>query len=227
MSIPLLRALINRWGSSQPAERANAQSYLIELCHALEVEPPRPAGQGYEFEFPVKVVARDGTEQLAACGVLKDLHDELDTLVAQAYGWPWPMEKEEILERLVVLHDERVAEEQAGRVRWLRPDYQIPRFGTDLPAGGELGLPEAHAPESAPAPAPAPWPVTAIEQLGAVKSLFATRVLGSADVIGAFAGADPRLVARHLETLAIMGELIQTHDGRYSLGVGPGTASAA
>jgi hypothetical protein len=36
--------------------------------------------------------------------------------LAEAYGWPWPMEKEEILERLVALHDERVAEEQRGLV---------------------------------------------------------------------------------------------------------------
>lgn len=45
-----------------------------------------------------------------------------------AYGWPWPMGRAEILERLVALHDERVAEEQRGIVCWLRPDYQIPRF---------------------------------------------------------------------------------------------------
>ncbi|HEX2207102.1 MAG TPA: DNA methyltransferase, partial [Longimicrobium sp.] len=66
--------------------------------------------------------------QIAACGVLKDLHDELDLLVAEAYGWPWPMDREEILERLVAPHDERVEEEKQGIVRWLRPDYQIPRF---------------------------------------------------------------------------------------------------
>jgi hypothetical protein len=35
-------------------------------------------------------------------------------LVAEAYGWPWPMAREEILERLVALHDERVEEEQRG-----------------------------------------------------------------------------------------------------------------
>jgi hypothetical protein len=164
--------------------------------------------------------------ELAACGVLRDLHDELDALVAQAYGWPWPMEKEEILERLVALHDERVAEEQAGKVRWLRPDYQIPRFGKDLPAGGELPIPITRAAAAA-AAAPAAWPRTAIEQLGAVKGLFATRVLGTSDVIAAFAGADPKLVARHLETLALMGELIRTADGRYSLAAGQSAASAA
>jgi hypothetical protein len=72
--------------------------------------------------------------EVAACGVLRDLHDELDRLVADAYGWPWPMETEEILARLVALHDERVEEERRGTVRWLRPDYQIPRFGGKLTA---------------------------------------------------------------------------------------------
>ena len=36
--------------------------------------------------------------ELAACGVLRDLHDELDAAVAGSYGWPWPMEEAEILE---------------------------------------------------------------------------------------------------------------------------------
>ena len=156
--------------------------------------------------------------ELAACGVLKELHDELDVLVAQAYGWPWPVEKEEILARLVALHDERVAEEHAGRVRWLRPDYQIPRFGRDLPAGGELPLPAARSPAIAAHVVPVPWPTTAIEQLAAVKALFATRVLGPAEVVAAFVGADARLVARHIDTLALMGELLPVAEGRYSLG---------
>jgi hypothetical protein len=33
-------------------------------------------------------------------------------------GWEWPLPKEIVLERLVVLHDERVWEEKAGKVRW-------------------------------------------------------------------------------------------------------------
>lgn len=32
--------------------------------------------------------------------------------------------------RLVTLNRERAAEEARGQVRWLRPEYQIPRFGT-------------------------------------------------------------------------------------------------
>ncbi len=49
----------------------------------------------------------------------------------EAYGWPATLSDEEILERLVALNKERSIEEKTGKVRWLRPDYQIPRFGSD------------------------------------------------------------------------------------------------
>lgn len=44
------------------AERANAQSDIRELCEALGVPAPMAAGSGYEFELPIKLVTRDGTE---------------------------------------------------------------------------------------------------------------------------------------------------------------------
>ncbi len=62
--------------------------------------------------------------------MLKEYHDRLDAAVARAYGWPIELTDEQILERLVVLNAERAEEERNGRVRWLRPDYQIPRFGS-------------------------------------------------------------------------------------------------
>lgn len=151
----------------------------------------------------------------AACGVLRDLHDELDSLVAQAYGWPWPMEREEMLERLVVLHDERVAEEKAGRVRWLRPDYQIPRFGKDLPAD-ELALGAAGIGKAAKAPIRRPWPGTALDQLAGIKEILESEVLTEGELMGRFVKPSRALVRRHLETLVLMGELIRTDAGRYS-----------
>lgn len=63
-----------------------------------------------------------------ASGTLRDLYDELDRLVAEAYGWTWPEPSTVILERLVTLHDRRVEKERAGTVPWLRPEYQIARF---------------------------------------------------------------------------------------------------
>jgi hypothetical protein len=52
------------------------------------------------------------------------------------------LSNEQVLERLVALNRERAAEEAAGKVRWLRPEYQIPRFGTAVQRAerGELRL---------------------------------------------------------------------------------------
>jgi hypothetical protein len=46
-------------------------------------------------------------------GILKDLHDQLDAAVAEAYGWPADLSTDEILNRLVKLNAERAAEEAA------------------------------------------------------------------------------------------------------------------
>ena len=63
--------------------------------------------------------------------ILRELHERLDKLVFQAYGWPATLSDEEILLRLVALNKQRSIEEKTAKVRWLRPDYQIPRFGSD------------------------------------------------------------------------------------------------
>jgi hypothetical protein len=85
--------------------------------------------------------------------VLKQLHDELDLAVLDAYGWSDlapPMQvvngnapagslgtpttrdackqllDETLLERLVALNAERAEEERRGLIRWLRPEFQNP-----------------------------------------------------------------------------------------------------
>lgn len=77
--------------------------------------------------------------------ILKDLHDRLDVAVAEAYGWPVDLPEEQVLANLVALNRERAAEEKRGLVRWLRPDYQIPRFGSDKEKAeqfeADLGVP--------------------------------------------------------------------------------------
>jgi hypothetical protein len=124
------------------------------------------------------------------------------------------MEREEILERLVSLHDERLEEEKRGVIRWLRPDYQIPSFAPKGAAPSELAL---VARESA-APtvdARRPWPSTAVEQLAAVGASVAQAPRSVDEVAAAFSGARKDLVARHLETLAMMGEISLDTDNRY------------
>lgn len=70
--------------------------------------------------------------------ILKELHERLDAAVADAYGCPVDLNEEEVLARLVALNKERAREEKRGLVRWLRPDYQIPRFGSDKEKAEQL-----------------------------------------------------------------------------------------
>lgn len=150
--------------------------------------------------------------EVAACGILKDLHDELDVLVARAYGWPWPLDRDAILERLVALHDERVLEEKSGRVRWLRPEYQTPRFGKELPSP-DLGLVDAVPVETE--KQKRAFPADVISQIGAIKQLLSQEVLAAKEIVARFSGAKPDLIRRHLDILLVMGEVQQNPDGRY------------
>ena len=233
-NVAALQALADRWAGVQAAERANFQPYLIELCEARdgEVAERLDAHRKAAIERD-EVVTMTGMynvveklrcgealtpkerkiHEIAACGVLKDLHDELDALVAKAYGWEWPLEREVILERLVALHDERVREEKAGKVRWLRPDYQIPRFGKDLPAAG-LGLAERAAKAAPKAKRPA-WPADLISRIGAIKRLLAEDALTAGELAARFTGAKAEIVRRHLDILLVMGEVRENPDGRY------------
>ncbi len=91
--------------------------------------------------------------QKALVSTLKQIHDELDIAVFEAYGWQ-DLENTEvgsenveemILERLVKLNAERAQEEANGLIRWLRPDYQAPT--TVQSTQTELGiLPETPTP---------------------------------------------------------------------------------
>jgi len=106
--------------------------------------------------------------------ILKELHDRLDEAVAAAYGWPADLADKDILARLVALNQERVREEAAGTIRWLRPDYQVPRFGTERDklalTGGAMR--EAAAPAAA-GPKPL-YPSSELEQTAAVLSALAS-----------------------------------------------------
>jgi hypothetical protein len=78
---------------------------------------------------------------------------------------------------LVALNRERAAEERRGHVRWLRPDYQIPRFGKDVDKqatkeegtqiAADLGLPELGVRKSS-------FPTDPVAQTAAVFASLAT-----------------------------------------------------
>jgi hypothetical protein len=64
------------------------------------------------------------THRHGLVAVLRQLHDELDAAVLDAYDWPYDIGDDEIRARLVALNAERAEEERRGIVRWVRPEYQ-------------------------------------------------------------------------------------------------------
>ena len=103
--------------------------------------------------------------------IMQELHDKLDAAVFDAYGWPATLTDDEILTRLVALNKARAKEEQSGQVRWLRPDYQIPRFGSQKEKA-ELDLLGADI-SQAEATGPKPnYPNDGLEQVYAVMAVL-------------------------------------------------------
>lgn len=149
--------------------------------------------------------------------VLKQIHDEIDAATFDAYGWPRDLSDEEILERLVALNRERAEEEKRGIVRWLRPDYQIPRFGKGL-AKEEQVEAELDAPAIA-AKAPQ-WPAALPDQIRAVRAVLARaeRPVAAQDLARAFKGGRKRgeRVTELLESLSLLGQ-VREDGGKYFL----------
>jgi hypothetical protein len=111
--------------------------------------------------------------------VLKQIHDDLDAAVFDAYGWPHDLGDDDILLRLVELNRERGEEEKGGRIRWLRPEYQNPdgphpaaATQTVLPIGASLlESPDVKADKR-------PWPKTLPEQAQSVRAALAENPAG-------------------------------------------------
>lgn len=95
-------------------------------------------------------------------GILRDIHDRIDPEVAAAYGWPTDLDDGAILSRLVDLNRARAAEEAAGLVRWLRPDYQNPAGHAAAAKGQQAELDVGPVPDAADK---ALWPKALPEQI--------------------------------------------------------------
>ncbi|MCI2400405.1 DNA methyltransferase [Aliiroseovarius subalbicans] len=146
-------------------------------------------------------------------GILKDLHDQIDAAVAEAYGWPVDLSDEDILFRLVALNKERAEEEARGHIRWLRPDYQNPT-GTQTAKGETKGMdlgPVEKVKKLA-------WPKSTPDQVAAVR-----------DALSDMGTATPEQLARHfmrgrvawvqpiLDSMDVLGLASQGGDGTYHM----------
>jgi hypothetical protein len=151
--------------------------------------------------------------------IVKELHDTIDRLTAEAYGWPADLADEEILERLVALNAERAREEAAGRVRWLRPDYQIPRFAKGVVAEtADLDLPDAVIPIDRGKPV---FPKSPYDHPLEIETMLlaAGRAMDVAALARGFRNGGRRIepaVAQAIRTLLRYGRVYDLGDGRYA-----------
>jgi hypothetical protein len=167
---------------------------------------------GEELSAKERVVHEHGLVSL-----LKQLHDDLDAAVFDAYGWPHDLTEGQILERLVALNAERAEEERSGLVRWLRPEFQNPG-GKVTAAQVEIEPAnegdEVAAEDGAAVKAP-PWPKKLPERIAAVRDLVA----GSrgawtlAQAVTAFGGAKKNDVATVLDSLSALGIVVAYEAG--------------
>lgn len=172
-----------------PAATEAQQARIRELGEQLDAHRKRQQAQHPELTmtgmYNVLEKVRAG-ETLTAkdktiydqglVGILKQLHDELDAAVAEAYGWPADLSEDEILHRLVALNAERAAEEAQGHVRWLRPEYQNPEGSLPAAAGatGKLGELEVELVEEVARPTTEqhPWPKELPAQVAVLKEVL-------------------------------------------------------
>jgi hypothetical protein len=156
-----------------------------------------------------------GIHEQGLVSVLKQLHDELDRAVFDAYGWPATLTDEEILERLVELNAMRAAEERSGTVRWLRPEFQKPAEGVAAKFGEEFAA--ATAPVVA-KQEKQPWPKTIPEQARAVRLALAQQrgVVTPQQLAKHFTRARVDRIEELLQTLVSLGQAREVETGRYA-----------
>jgi hypothetical protein len=175
--------------------------------------------------------------------VLRQLHDEIDAAVLEAYGWSDLLPQlriahgndqpatgqtredakrafdEAVLERLVALNAERATEEARGLVRWLRPEFQNPQASA-APEQEEMEVAAADEDVAVPllATKPLPWPKDTLQQVRAVAEAIAASAAGLslAEIEARFSARGPwkRRLPIVLDTLAAVGR-VREHEGRY------------
>lgn len=170
--------------------------------------------------------------------ILRELHDQLDRAVFEAYGWgdladklvglpgattPLPDKpeaqaeaEEELLLRLVALNAQRAAEEARGLVRWLRPAYQKPTetaqsHQTEIEVAGE----EADAATTT-ASAKQTWPKNMREQVAAVRTALQAQPMSVEAIAGRFKRSPKVAVQAVLGALEELG-MVQQDDGKFRL----------
>jgi len=147
-----------------------------------------------DCDVPLLTAKEKEIHEAGLVSVLKHIHDEIDRAVLEAYGWadlitalvgrpgatvPSPHKaqeqeeaEEELLTRLVALNQERTEEERRGFVRWLRPDYQVPKLGHKVKTPEDAEQVEAQLVMPATADGKPTWPKDEMDRIRVVREML-------------------------------------------------------
>jgi hypothetical protein len=116
-----------------------------------------------------------------------------------------------VVARVVALNAERVKEEAAGTVRWLRPEFQAPEETRRKTVQTDMEMAKAAVPGAIAGPTDGP------SQFIILRSALTRGPASAQDVSRRFKGA-PRgaKMAEMLATLAARGQARQVGDGRWA-----------
>lgn len=169
------QAHIRDLGEKLDAHRKARQALYPELTMTGMYNVLEALRKGRELTAKEKAIHEHGLVT-----VLRELHDELDAAVANAYDWPTNLPDEDILACLVALNAERVEEEKQGTIRWLRPEYQAISKAErkTVQAKLDLDIPAEPATKGKATKAKAEpkitWPTDLLEQTQAVRGVVNT-----------------------------------------------------
>lgn len=220
---PELQQLIAGLAEQLDAHRKKQQALHPDLTLTGMYNVLEKLRSGETLTAKEKVIHEQGL-----VSVLKQIHDDLDAAVFDAYGWPHDLTDEQILERLVALNAERAAEEARGLIRWLRPEFQNPGAGgvqkhIDL-ADDEAETPTAKQSKAAKTTTKAAqpagkvaWPKTLSGQVQAVSQHLAAaaKPVTPEDVAKGFTRGKVDDVTELLDALVTLGKARTTRGGKY------------
>lgn len=152
------------------------------------------------------------TYEQGLVSILKQIHDDLDAAVFNAYGWPEAPSDEELLDLLVTLNTQRTQEERTGLVRWVRPEYQRPE---GVVAGVGEGFEKIAT--QVKKEAKLVWPKTISDQARAIRQVLASQVgaVTPKQLAKSFSRANVDRLEELLKTLVSLGQARETERGYY------------
>ena len=144
--------------------------------------------------------------------VLDEVHRNIDSAVAKAYGWSDSITENEILSNLIELNQTRVGDEEKGKILWLRPEYQRTN-GTKI---GDLSSQTRLERMSGKVSLKRAWPKKQIDQLRVIMELLSELHEATPELIAKqFKSVKPESVQKPLEMLKVTGAVVQLESGEY------------